>query len=72
MPDTNVLDALFEAALEHEFFPKGTIMKRRFEGAHGPGATNDILFEDQKTGKVYRITAELQPTPVNAWRSVGA
>jgi hypothetical protein len=72
MPDANVLDALFEAALEHEFFPKGTIIKRRFEGAHGPGSTHDILFEDQRTGKTYRITAELQPTPVDYGRSVGA
>jgi hypothetical protein len=72
MPNTNVLDALFEAALEHEFFPSGTITKRRFEGAHGPGATQDILIEDHKTGKTYRITAELQPTPVDYGRSVGA
>lgn len=64
-PAENILDALCEAALEYEFFPADfTVVKRRFKGAHGPGATHDLLIRDTD-GNTFRIAAELQPEPDN-------
>ncbi|MGV1754889.1 hypothetical protein [Agrobacterium sp. CG674] len=58
--EENILDALCEAALEHEFFPESNITKRHFEGTHGKSATHDLLIET-RSGGTYKITAELQP-----------
>jgi hypothetical protein len=67
----NILDALHEAVIDAERFMRGTIIKRRFEGAHGPGSTHDLLFSDEH-GRTYKITAELQPEPDNYGVSTGS
>lgn len=70
-PPENILDALAEAALEYKFFPDNfVIVKRRFHGNHGPSATHDLMIED-KEGRFFRITAELQPAQDDYGRSTG-
>lgn len=67
----NVLDHLCVAALEYEFFPENyTVTRRRFHGAHGAGATHDLIITDDE-GRVYRIVAELQPDADNHGVSIG-